>query len=134
MRELLLVGSGGFIGSIVRYLLGSFALSIAGTAAAGTNGSARFPVGTLAVNLLGCLAIGVLAGIAHYRQPWSDGARLFLFTGVLGGFTTFSAFGYETFELARTGAWPLAALNVVVQLAGGLAAVYLGFRAVGYAL
>jgi len=95
-----------------------------------TSGSARFPVGTLVVNVLGCLVIGVLGAIGQHVQPWSPGARLFLFTGILGGFTTFSAFGYETFELLRSGAAALAALNVLAQVAAGLAAVWAGYRLV----
>lgn len=124
IRDILLVGGGGFIGSIFRYALGSL---VTATAGAGT-ASHRFPVGTLLVNVLGCLAMGLLGAIGQQASPWSTGTRLFLFTGVLGGFTTFSAFGYETFELARTGNMSLALLNVAAQLLLGMAAVVVGYR------
>ncbi len=71
-----------------------------------------------------------LAGWANVFHPLSVEARLFLFAGVLGGFTTFSAFGYETVELMRIGAWPFAAINVAVQMLGGLLAVWTGMRLV----
>lgn len=131
MRDLLLVGGGGFAGSVARYLLSGYAATLTAALTSASAGSVgRFPVGTLVVNVLGCALIGVLAGIAQHVGPWSASARLFLFTGLLGGFTTFSAFGYETFELARAGAWPMAALNMAAQLVGGLFAVWLGFRLV----
>lgn len=120
MRDFLLVGVGGFLGSVSRYYLGGFVLHL--TAAS------RFPWGTLAVNTLGCLVIGLLAGAAEYRHVLSAGARLFLFTGVLGGFTTFSAFGYETYFLGREHSWPLALLNIGLHLALALPAVWLGHR------
>ena len=124
IREILLVGGGGFIGSVLRYACGSFVATLVGPASV----SARFPAGTLLVNVLGCLLIGLLGAVGQHASPWSNGARLFLFTGVLGGFTTFSAFGYETFELARTGSVSVALLNVAAQLVVGLAAVLAGYR------
>jgi CrcB protein len=123
LRDLLLVGGGGFLGSVARYLLSS---AVGAGAAARTS----FPVGTLAVNVLGCLVIGALAGFGARTGAWTEGARLFLFTGVLGGFTTFSAFGYETFALARDGRWGGAAANVALQVLCGLLAVSVGYRAV----
>ena len=87
------------------------------------------PYATAAVNLAGCAVIGVLAGlIASNRLALSPAARTFVFVGVLGGFTTFSSFGLDTFTLAREGgyAW---ALNVAVQVGLGLLAVAIGFRA-----
>jgi CrcB protein len=88
---------------------------------------ARFPVGTVAVNLIGCFVIGLLAGLlASERIAMRPSWREFVFVGVLGGFTTFSAFGLDTFTLAR--AQPLSAVaNVVIQVAGGLAGVWLGY-------
>jgi len=122
----LLVGAGGFLGSVARYLL---------SAAIVTSSSSRtavaFPFGTLAVNVLGCFAIGVLAASGARGNGWTEGARMFLFTGVLGGFTTFSAFGFETFTLAREGRWGVAAANVLLQVVCGLLAVLAGYRAVG---
>lgn len=124
MRHLLLVGGGGFLGSIARYLLSTAVSSE-------TSGRTTFPAGTLAVNLLGCFAIGALAALGARTGAWTEPARLFLFTGVLGGFTTFSAFGYETFALAREGRWGYAAANVALQVGCGLLAVFAGYRAVG---
>jgi CrcB protein len=123
LRELLLVGGGGCLGSVARYLLTS--------AVVASTGRAAFPLGTLVVNVLGCFVIGALAGAGARSAGWSEGARLFLYTGVLGGFTTFSAFGYETFALAREGRLGLAALNVTLQLVCGLLAVFVGYRLTG---
>lgn len=120
MRSLLLVGFGGFVGSVGRYYLGGLVLHL--------SGGSRFPWSTLTVNVLGCLAIGFLAGAAELRNLVSPGARLFLMTGVLGGFTTFSAFGFESFFLSREHSLPAAALNVALHLILALPAVWLGHR------
>lgn len=120
MRELLLVGSGGFIGSVVRYLVSGAVTQFTATA--------RFPFGTLAVNVLGCFIIGVLAGIAEQSGTFSANTRLLLFTGVLGGFTTYSAFAYETWFLGREHAWAMALVNVAAQIVLGLGAVLVGHQ------
>lgn len=125
MREVLLVGAGGFIGSVARYLV-SMAVS-ASTATA-------FPLGTAVVNIVGCLLIGILAGAAESRDWVTEPARLFLITGVLGGFTTFSAFAFETNTLLRQGAAGAAVLNVGGQVMVGLAMVWLGMRLASVAL
>jgi CrcB protein len=89
----------------------------------------RFPLGTVAVNLAGCFIIGLLAGmIAAERISLRLHWREFVFVGLLGGFTTFSTFGLDTFVLARTSSMPQAALNVGLQVAGGLAAVWAGYH------
>lgn len=126
MRNFFLVGSGGFLGSVSRYYLGGWVLHL--------SGASRFPYGTLAVNAIGCLAIGVLAGIAEYRHIMGAEVRLLVFTGFLGGFTTFSAFGYETFFLAREHHWAGAALNLALHVLIALPAVWLGHRAAALAL
>ena len=77
--------------------------------------------------LLGCLVIGFLGGLASSKQLFAESGRLFLFTGILGGFTTFSAFGLETFYLLRTSQWLLAFGNVFIQLFLGISAVALGY-------
>jgi CrcB protein len=88
----------------------------------------RFPVATIAVNLLGCFAIGLLAGlIASERIALRLYWREFVFVGLLGGFTTFSTFGLDTLVLARTTSVSQAVLNVAMQVVGGLAAVWVGY-------
>ena len=87
-----------------------------------------FPIATLVVNTTGCLAIGTLAGFAEKAGVFAPATRLFLITGFLGGYTTFSAFGYETFFLAREHAWQSAAVNVIAQVVLSLAAVFAGYR------
>jgi fluoride exporter len=83
-------------------------------------------VGTLAVNVLGCLVIGFLGGLAEARQVLTPEGRLFLMLGFLGGFTTFSSFGYETLSLARGGEGTRALVNVALHLVLGLSAVVAG--------
>jgi CrcB protein len=122
MTNLLLVGLGGFVGSIARYLLGEWILH--------QTAEARFPWGTFTVNLLGCLAIGVLSGVAERLEMISPTARLFLFTGVLGGFTTFSAFGLETVYLLRRNELWIAAAYTAGSVVVGLLFLWLGLRAV----
>jgi CrcB protein len=125
MGNVLLVGIGGFIGSVARYALGGAIQSL--------TGSGRFPFGTMFVNLLGCLVIGVLSEFAESRGAFSGSTRAFFFVGILGGFTTFSAFGSETMIALRIGNTGLAVCNVVAQVGGGLICVWLG-RAIACAL
>jgi len=117
VKELLAVGAGGFVGAIARYGLSGLVYRWFGES---------FPVGTLAVNLLGCLVIGLLSALSEDRQALSAHARLFVMIGLLGSFTTFSTFGYETVELLRSGSVKLALLNAVGSVVLGLAAVILG--------
>ena len=91
--------------------------------------STRFPLGTTVVNLAGCFLIGLLAGllaVERIRCPlyW----REFVFVGLLGGFTTFSTFGLDTFLLARTHSPWMALANVLIQVVGGLTAVWFGYH------
>ena len=113
------VGAGGLVGSVLRYVLHTLVQRQVPDG---------FPWGTLAVNALGCLAIGVLAGWSGARDVGSEGVRLFVVVGLFGGFTTFSTFGIDTFDLLRAGAHGMAAANVAVQVAAGLAAVTAGFN------
>ena len=119
MNKFILVGMGGFLGSIGRYALTLLMQSVAPRAA--------FPLGTLLVNVVGCGVIGVLAAIGDVRHALSPEARAFLMAGVLGGFTTFSSFAYETLMLGRDGAALKAGANVVLHFAGCLFAVWLGY-------
>ena len=116
---LLMVGAGGLLGAVLRYLLATWVQGAAG---------GGFPYGTLAVNAAGCLAIGLAAGYAEARQPLGSQAQAFLVIGVLGGFTTFSAFGIDTVRLLRDGSYLAGAANVFLQVAVGLAAVAAGLR------
>jgi CrcB protein len=87
----------------------------------------RFPLGTAMVNVVGCCAIGVLAGlVATGRLPMRATWREFVFVGILGGFTTFSTFGLETITLVRSGETSQAFLNILLQVVCGLAAVHFG--------
>ncbi|HXH28122.1 MAG TPA: fluoride efflux transporter CrcB [Candidatus Polarisedimenticolia bacterium] len=114
----LLVGAGGAIGSMARYLLSGAVHRLLDRT--------LFPAGTLAVNVAGCLLIGFLGGLAETRGVLTAETRLLLMIGCLGGFTTFSSFGYETFQLARDGQATLAAMNVGLQIGLGLLAVWGG--------
>jgi CrcB protein len=116
--QLLLVGAGGFAGSVCRFGVGRLAY--------GLWPGATLPYGTLAVNVAGCFLIGLLTGWFAGRGGPQPALQLLLFTGFLGGFTTFSAFGYETMALAREVTVPSAALNVVLHLGAGLTAVWAG--------
>lgn len=86
-----------------------------------------FPYGTLVVNLLGCFAIGVLAGLAESRQLFGPEVRLFALIGLLGGFTTFSTFGYETFAMIRDTEYLRVTANVGAHVIFGLCLVWLGY-------
>jgi CrcB protein len=116
--RVLLIGIGGFAGSVLRYWLSGAVQQAAPQSA--------FPLGTLVVNLLGCLAIGILAELADARGLLRPDTRAFLLVGVLGGFTTFSAFANETMNAARAGAMTTALLNATLTLVGCLIAVWAG--------
>lgn len=122
MTNILLVGLGGFIGSVARYKLGGWLLHL--------TAQEKFPYSTFAVNIVGCLVVGILAGLAEKHELFGPGTRLFLFTGLLGGFTTFSAFGLETMFLLRRGEPWIAALYVVASVLLGLVAVWIGIKGV----
>ncbi len=111
------LGSG--IGGMARYLMSTSVQRI-------TNGWI-FPFGTFSVNILGCLIIGLLAQLVEARGLFSSEQRLFIFVGLLGGFTTFSSFSYETFQLLRDGEYLYASCNAVLQVLLGLACVWLGY-------
>jgi len=118
LGKLILAGIGGAVGSILRYSVSGIVQDF--------SKSITFPYGTLAVNLIGCLAIGFLSQLAESRGYFTAESRTLVFVGVLGGFTTFSAFGNETMNLWREGESVLAALNIVAHLVLCLAAVWLG--------
>ena len=123
MTNILLIGFGGFIGSALRYLASGYVQQ--------ASKSVDFPYGTLAVNVMGCFVIGFLAQLAESRGLFTSEARLFVFVGILGGFTTFSSFGNETLNLARDSQMMNALANVGANVILGLLAVWLG-RTVSY--
>jgi CrcB protein len=91
----------------------------------------KFPLPTFLVNVLGCLVAGLLAGFAVKQDWFSEQHRLFLFTGILGGFTTFSAFGVETVHLLREGHVGIAALYVGLSVIVGIGALWLAMLIAG---
>lgn len=115
-RLVLLVGAGSCIGGIARYLL-SMAIS--------SRAGALFPYATLAINIIGCLVIGLVLGW-NEKAVLSAEWRLFLATGICGGFTTFSAFSYETLVLIRDGQVTSALIYVGISVVLGLSATWLG--------
>jgi fluoride exporter len=114
----LLVGVGGALGSMARYGVNQ---------AAALWLPSSFPFGTFLVNAIGCALFGVLAGLGERTGVLTPALRAFCFVGVLGGFTTFSSYSFDSFALARGGAWGLAILNVAGQVVVGLAAVAAGW-------
>ena len=122
--DLVYIGLGGFIGSIGRYLASGAVHQIFP--------NIYFPIGTAAVNIIGCFLIGVLTGLAELRNLLSSEMRMFLLIGLLGGFTTFSTFGHETIAFMRDGEFLRAAGNVLIQVIMGLSGVWIGYNAIRY--
>ena len=118
--KVLLVAAGGAVGAVSRYALTGVAQHFAG---------ARFPLGTLLCNVIGCLIVGVLGFFMWDRQVLTVHQRLLLVTGFLGGLTTFSSFGYETISMTRDSDWVMAGLNVAASVLLSLAAVWAGWSA-----
>lgn len=125
MLRVLLVAVGGAIGSLLRYVISGVAQNLFRYS--------TFPSGTLVVNLLGCLLIGVASQLAEARGAFNDLSRALLFVGILGGFTTFSTFGNETFSLFRSGSNSLGLTNIGLQVLGGLSCVWIG-RSIAYVI
>ena len=115
--EYLVVAVGGALGAMGRHGLSTFVQD---------RWQGAFPVGTLAVNLLGCFALGVYFTLLHEREYFSPETRLLVATGILGSLTTFSTFGHETIELMRTGAPKLALGNIGANVVLGMVGVLLG--------
>ena len=117
LQKLLLIGCGGFLGCILRYTVSHFFVKFGG----------GFPYGTLIVNTAGCLVIGFVMGLNISKGILTENTLLFFVTGLLGGFTTFSAFSYETLCFLKADAYFMAALNVTLNIILGLVGAFGGF-------
>jgi CrcB protein len=116
-RNLILVGIGGFLGSVFRYLV---------TVLLARQFTSSFPLGTFTVNVVGCFLIGILFALSEKGNLLSPEWRIFLTTGFCGGFTTFSTFSYESIRLLQDGEILYLSLNVALSVIVGFAATYLG--------
>jgi CrcB protein len=117
VMNILLVFAGGGLGAVARYLLQGAVYRFTGTG---------FPYGTIVVNVLGCFAIGLLMSSMEERFLASPSLRIFLTIGILGGFTTFSSFSYETMALIREGDILSGGINIIVSVVTCLGATWLG--------
>lgn len=115
----MIVGAGGFIGSALRFVVSGSVQRLVATSV--------MPYGTLVVNVAGCLAIGLLGGIAESRQVLEPGQRLFLMVGILGGFTTFSTFAFESISLMQDAEIGKAVVNTLAQVILGFGAAFGGY-------
>ncbi len=118
MERFLFICLGGAVGTGARYLVSGWAAQWLGTG---------FPYGTLAVNLIGSLLLGALMHVGLTTEWLSPPMRLAVTTGVMGGFTTYSTFSYETMRLLQEGAWLLAGANIAITIVACLAASFAGF-------
>jgi CrcB protein len=118
MNKLLLTGLAGLCGTLLRYWMSGWVAKRFGE---------TFPLGTLVVNVIGCFLAGFLLYLLYERFLTSDVIRTVLFIGLLGGFTTFSSLGLQTFTLVRDGEFGLAALNVGISNFAGLLMVWVGY-------
>jgi fluoride exporter len=119
MKVILLVGTGGFIGSISRYLVSQLMQKTFET---------TFPLGTMAVNIIGSFLIGIIYALSEQSEILSAEWRVFLAVGFCGGFTTFSSFAYENFAMLNVQQFLFSALYIGLSLILGLLAVYLGVQ------
>ena len=119
LTEVFFVGAGGFVGASLRFIMSGLVQRL--------DPMGTFPYGTMSVNVLGCLVIGVLGGLADSRHVLGPNARLFVLLGVLGGFTTFSTFAFESLALLRDGESLRAGANVFGSVLACLVSVWLGY-------
>jgi CrcB protein len=122
LNNILIIGIGGFVGAVLRYLLG-------GTVQNLTRGSS-FPWGTLIVNIFGCFLFGILSGFLGTRAQPNHSLNSLIFVGFLGAFTTFSTFSNDTLQLMNNGSGMLGWVNMAVSLIAGIGALLLG-RVIG---
>ena len=118
MQRLIFIGLAGFVGTLARFGLSEIASRRLGTS---------FPIGTLTVNIIGCFLAGFLFYAVQERTTVSETVRLAIVVGFLGGFTTFSAFGVQTFALFKNGEVGLGLLNVAISNVFGIAVVWVGY-------
>ena len=118
--QLLIVGAGGFVGSVFRFAIGGAIQRVIPMAG--------FPFGILVVNLLGCGAIGIVSGFAESRDFVTAELRLFVVVGLLGGFTTFSTFANDGVAMLRDQAFGEVLATVAIHVIGGFVAVWLGHK------
>ena len=116
MMECIVVGAGGFVGAVCRYLIGLIPLKE----------SCVFPVKTFVINMVGSFLSGIIAALAMRTDSLNPRIVLFLKVGICGGFTTFSSFALETGDLMQDGKWKLAVLYAVLSVATGVIAVFAG--------
>jgi CrcB protein len=117
LLKYLFVGIGGFVGSVARFWVGSYI---------GGKMGARFPYGTFVVNISGSFLIGLILTLMAEKTDWNPDLRYLIPIGLIGGYTTFSAFEYETFRLFQDGQLLTAALNVTLSVVIGFAGVWAG--------
>lgn len=118
MKEMLIVGCGGFVGAVLRHRISGWVMH--------HSRSTGFPLGTFSVNVIGCLVAGVLSALIVKHGAFSAHVRLLIFTGILGGFTTFSAFGVDAVYLLERHEFLHAGLYVLATLLVGLGGLWLG--------
>lgn len=119
MTKLLLIGLGGGLGAVLRHVIGSACLRLVG---------GSFPASTMVVNVSGCLLFGVLAALFAGPHALREELRGVLLIGLLGGYTTYSTFAWQTFNLADEGAWGRAFVNLLSTTVFGFAALWIGYR------
>jgi fluoride exporter len=117
VKQLILVTIGGGIGAVVRWQIGSLILH--------QTANWKFPIGTFIINVAGCMVAGLLAGLVIKQEMFEADTRLFMFTGLLGGFTTFSAFGIETVYLIRRQEYMVALSYVLLSIICGITGLWL---------
>lgn len=118
MHPIVLVGVGGFIGAVLRYLMSGLVQNL--------TRSVTFPHGTLSVNITGCFLMGIFSHLVESQAGLTAEMRLFLLVGLFGSFTTYSTFSHETLNLLQDHGLPLALINIGTHIILGLSAVLLG--------